>query len=38
MIADAEELASGAKFVPLTDEQLAKARSDYNAALQQVGG
>jgi ABC-type phosphate transport system substrate-binding protein len=38
MVANAEELATGAKFVPLTSEQLAKARSDYNAALQQVGG
>ena len=38
MLANAERLAEGAKFVPLTTEQLAKAKSDYNAALQQVGG
>jgi phosphate transport system substrate-binding protein len=38
MLANAEQLAEGAKFVPLTSEQLAKAKSDYNAALQQVGG
>jgi phosphate transport system substrate-binding protein len=38
MLSNAEELATGAKFVPLTDEQLAKAKSDYNAALKQVGG
>jgi len=38
MLSHVEELAEGAKFVPLTDEQLAKAKSDYNAALKQVGG
>jgi len=38
MLARAEELAKGAKFVPLTDAQLAKAKSDYNEALKQVGG
>jgi len=38
MLAHAEELAKGAKFVPLTDEQLAKAKGDYNDALKQVGG
>jgi phosphate transport system substrate-binding protein len=37
MLANAEELATGAKFVPLTDGQLTKAKSDYNAALQKVG-
>jgi phosphate transport system substrate-binding protein len=38
MLANAEELAEGALFVPLTDEQLAKAKSDYNKALSQAGG
>jgi phosphate transport system substrate-binding protein len=37
-LSHAEELAEGSKFVPLTDEQLAKAKSDYNEALRQVGG
>jgi phosphate transport system substrate-binding protein len=38
MLSNAEELAKDAKFVPLTPEQLAKAKADYNAALKQVGG
>jgi phosphate transport system substrate-binding protein len=38
MLANAEELAEGALFVPLTDEQLAKAKRDYNKALKQAGG
>jgi phosphate transport system substrate-binding protein len=38
MLSNAGELAKGAKFVPLTEEQLAKAKSDYNAALKQVRG
>jgi phosphate transport system substrate-binding protein len=38
MLANAEELAEGALFVPLTDEQLAKAKSDYNTALNRAGG
>jgi phosphate transport system substrate-binding protein len=37
MLANAEELATGAQFVPLTDEQAAKERSDFNAALERVG-
>jgi phosphate transport system substrate-binding protein len=38
MLAHAEELATDAKYVPLTNEQLARAKSDYNAALKRVGG
>ena len=38
MLADAQDLAERALFVPLTDDQLAKAKHDYNAALQRIGG
>jgi phosphate transport system substrate-binding protein len=37
MLGSAKELAARALFVPLTDEQLDKAKSDYNAALETVG-
>ena len=37
MLQNAEQLAEDALFVPLTDEQLQKARDDYNAALERVG-
>jgi phosphate transport system substrate-binding protein len=37
MLADASSLAEGALFVPLTDEQVSKAKRDYNAALEGAG-
>jgi phosphate transport system substrate-binding protein len=37
MLSNGTELAEGALFVPLTDEQLDKAKSDFNAALEEAG-
>jgi phosphate transport system substrate-binding protein len=38
ILANAEQLATDARYVPLTEEQLAKARADFNAALERAGG
>ena len=37
MLANAEQLATDARYVPLTDEQLAGEKADFNAALERVG-
>jgi len=37
MLANAPSIAEDALFVPLTDEQLDKAKSDYNAAVEGTG-
>lgn len=37
MLSNAAELAQGALFVPLTSEQLDKAKADFNAALEKAG-
>ena len=38
MLANAEQLATDARYVPLTDEQLAAEKADFNSALQRAGG
>jgi hypothetical protein len=38
MIENEAQIAESSQYVPLTDEQLAKARTDYEAALAEVGG